>query len=77
MTYPDLLAMTWQQYSGTLEETTGWSVSHKRIDGEDAFFLVDPYGDHDGDPWYDLTDLVSETSDRVLEALEEAEAVNC
>ena len=56
---------TVKAYASRLEEATGFTIEAGRKDGEPCWWLVDPYGDREGDPWFCWSDLVSETLDTV------------
>jgi hypothetical protein len=53
------MTYTFEQLKDALNETTGWDLY--MVDDEDAdmmaYMLVDPYGDQDGDLFYDLDDV--------------------
>ena len=62
--------LTPDELSGLLEDCTGYTVdADTDADGDPAFYLVDPYGDRDPDPWDDLADLVDHVGWRIDEAL--------
>ena len=65
--------LTAAELSSLLEESTGWSVEVANL-GDDgvAFFLIDPYGDRDGDGWDCLDDLAADVAFRIDEALADA-----
>ena len=56
-------------YAGRLEEATGFTIRRNYDQREQAwaFYLIDPYGDAEGDPWFCWADLVAETQDAVDE----------
>jgi len=56
-------------YAGRLEEATGFTIRWNYDQREQAwaFYLIDPYGDAEGDPWFCWADLVAETQDAVDE----------
>ena len=62
--------LTPDELSGLLEDCTGWTVdADTDADGDPAFYLVDPYGDRDPDPFEDLADLADHVGWRIDEAL--------
>lgn len=63
--------LTAAELSGLLEDCTGWTVDAATdADGLPAFYLVDPYGDRDPDPFEDLADLADHVKRQIDEALE-------
>lgn len=63
--------LTPAELSGLLEDCTGWTVDAATdADGLPAFYLVDPCGDRDPDPFEDLADLADHVGWRIDEALE-------
>jgi len=55
-------------YAGRVEEATGWTIAWRYCTEEQqwAFYLLDPCGDQDGDPFYcwdDLTDYCQDAVD--------------
>ena len=62
--------LTAAELSGLLEDCTGWTVDAETdADGDPAFYLVDPSGDRDPDPFEDLADLADHVGWRIDEAL--------
>ena len=62
--------LTAAELSGLLEDCTGWTVdADTDADGDPAFYLVDPSGDRDPDPFEDLADLADHVGWRIDEAL--------
>ena len=62
--------LTAAELSGLLEDCTGWTVDAETdVDGDPAFYLVDPSGDRDPDPFEDLADLADHVGWRIDEAL--------
>ena len=63
------LGQTRKAYAGRLEEATGFTIRWNYDQREQAwaFYLIDPYGDVWGDPWYCWADLVAETQDAIDE----------
>ena len=41
-----------------VRECTSYDLVQRFSDDEDEYVLIDPYGDQDGDPFYDLEDVV-------------------
>ena len=56
-------------YANRLEEATGFTIrwNFDQREGAWAFYLIDPYGDVEGDPWHSWADLVHNTQDAVDE----------
>ena len=62
--------LTADELSSLLEDCTGWTVAADAdADGDPAFYLVDPSGDRDPDPFEDLADLADHVGWRIDEAL--------
>ena len=62
--------LTAAELSSLLEDCTGWTVdADTDADGDPAFYLVDPSGDRDPDPFEDLADLADHVGWRIDEAL--------
>ena len=40
-----------------VQECTSYDLVQRFTDDEDEYVLIDPYGDQDGDPFYDLADV--------------------
>ena len=40
-----------------VRECTSYDLVQRFTDDEDEYVLIDPYGDQDGDPFYDLADV--------------------
>ena len=40
-----------------VRECTSYDLVQRFSDDEDKYVLIDPYGDQDGDPFYDLADV--------------------
>lgn len=61
-----------KKYAYFLEVATGFTIEEtKNEEGEECFFLVDPYGDRFEDCFYCFEDLVYTTEDEVLDAVPE------
>ena len=56
-------------YASRLEEATGFTIRWNYDQQEQAwaFYLIDPYGDVEGDSWFCWADLVADTQDAVDE----------
>ena len=56
-------------YASQLEEATGFTIRWDFDQREQAwaFYLIDPYGDVEGDPWFCWEDLVADTQDAIDE----------
>lgn len=52
-------------YAARLEEATGYTIRAGVHEGMKCWWLVDPCGDVEGDPWFRWADLVSDTLDTV------------
>ena len=63
------LAPARKAYANRLEEATGYTIQHSycQDEGDWVFYLVDPYGDVEGDPWPTWDDLVYDTEETVNE----------
>jgi len=61
------LSPTRKAYAGRVEEATGWTIAWRYCTDEHqwAFYLLDPCGDQDGDPFYCWDDLVDYCQDAV------------
>jgi hypothetical protein len=52
------MTYTFIQLKNALNECTGWDLHHHEDeDDELCYILIDPFGDQDGDPFYDLDDV--------------------
>ena len=62
---------TFEQLKDAVQECTGYDLIQVFDDEHDEYQLVDPYGDKDGDPFYDLYDVYDyiTENDQVLEYL--------
>ena len=56
-------------YASRLEEAMGFTIRwcYDQQEQAWAFYLIDPYGDVEGDPWHCWADLVHDTQDAVDE----------
>lgn len=63
------LSASRKAYASRLEEATGYTIrwAYCPEEGDWVFYLVDPYGDVEGDPWPTWDDLVYDTEDTVNE----------
>ena len=48
---------TFDQLRDAVRECTSYDLVQRFSDDEDEYVLIDPYGDQDGDPFYDLADV--------------------
>ena len=53
----DAIANTFDQLRDAVRECTSYDLVQRFSDDEDEYVLIDPYGDVDGDPFYDLDDV--------------------
>jgi hypothetical protein len=51
------MSYTFEQLRESINECTSYDLQHFYDEGEMCYILVDPYGDQDGDPFYDLDDV--------------------
>ena len=49
---------TFDQLRDAVRECTSYDLVQRFSDDEEEYVLIDPYGDQDGDPFYDLDDVV-------------------
>ena len=49
---------TFDQLRDAVRGCTSYDLVQRFSDDEDEFLLIDPYGDQDGDPFYDIEDVV-------------------
>jgi hypothetical protein len=47
------------QLRDAVQECTSYDLVQRFSDDEDEFLLIDPYGDVDGEPFYELEDVES------------------
>ena len=54
-------------YADKMEDTTGWTIelAYDSDEEEFSFYLIDLYGERDGDPWTSFEDLVFDTEDYI------------
>jgi hypothetical protein len=50
--------LSFDQLRDAVRECTSYDLVQRFSDDEDEYVLIDPYGDVDGDPFYDLDDVV-------------------
>ena len=48
---------SFDQLQRAVQECTSYDLVQRFSDDEDEYVLIDPYGDVDGDPFYDLDDV--------------------
>lgn len=48
---------TFDQLRDAVQECTSYELVQRFSDDEDEYVLIDPYGDQDGEPFYDLSDV--------------------
>ena len=53
----DAIAYTFDQLRDAVRECTSYDLVQRFDDEHDEYVLIDPYGDQDGDPFYDLDDV--------------------
>ena len=53
----DAIANTFDQLRDAVRECTSYDLVQRFSDDEDEYVLIDPYGEQDGDPFYDLDDV--------------------
>ena len=53
----DAIANTFDQLRDAVRECTSYDLVQRFSDDEDEYVLIDPYGEVDGDPFYDLDDV--------------------
>jgi len=56
-----------EHFRQRLEAATGWNITAVNTEDGPAFYLNDPYGDTDGDPWHEFQDLQLFTEPEVIE----------
>jgi hypothetical protein len=50
--------LSFDQLRDAVQECTSYDLVQRFSDDEDEYVLIDPYGDQDGDPFYDIEDVV-------------------
>ena len=53
----DTIVNTFDQLRDAVRECTSYDLVQRFSDDDDVYVLLDPYGDQDGDPFYDLDDV--------------------
>ena len=53
-----LTEFTFDVLRDAVRECTSYDLVQRFSDDEDEYVLIDPYGDQDGEPFYDLEDVV-------------------
>jgi hypothetical protein len=48
---------SFDQLRDAVQECTSYDLVQRFSDDEDEYVLIDPYGDQDGDPFYDIEDV--------------------
>ena len=51
------MTYTFDVLRDAVRECTSYDLVQRFSDDEDEYVLIDPYGDQDGDPFYDLADV--------------------
>ena len=51
------MTYTFYQLRDAVQECTSYDLVQRFDDEHDEYILVDPYGEQDGDPFYDLDDV--------------------
>ena len=54
---------TFDQIREAVQECTGYDLQQVFDDEHDCYVLIDPYGDQDGDEFYDLADVLDYVTD--------------
>ena len=49
---------SFEQLQDAVQECTSYSLVQRFSDDDDEYVLIDPFGDQDGDPFYDIEDLI-------------------
>ena len=58
MSYVTPITMfTFEQLRDAVTECTGYDLVERIDDDEVEYALIDPFGDQDGEPFYDLSDV--------------------
>lgn len=52
-----MTTFTFDQLRDAVQECTSYDLVQRFTDDEDEYVLIDPYGDQDGDAFYDLNDV--------------------
>jgi hypothetical protein len=51
------MTYTFEQLKDAVNECTSYDLQHYTDEGELNYVLIDPFGEIDGDPFYDLDDV--------------------
>jgi hypothetical protein len=51
------MTYSFDQLRDAVQECTSYDLVQRFSDDEDEYVLIDPYGDQDGDPFYDIEDV--------------------
>ena len=54
---------SFDQLRDAVQECTSYDLVQRFDDDIDEYVLIDPYGDQDGDPFYDIEDVVDFITD--------------
>ena len=57
------MTYTFDQLRDAVQECTSYDLVQVFDDEHDEYILIDPYGDQDGDPFYDLEDVYDYITD--------------
>jgi hypothetical protein len=57
ITQPPITMYTYDQLRDAVQECTSYDLVQRMGDDYDEYVLIDPYGDQDGEPFYDLSDV--------------------
>jgi len=59
ITQTPITMYTYDQLRDAVQECTSYDLIQRFNDDEDEYVLIDPCGDQDGEPFYDLSDVES------------------
>ena len=54
---------TFDQVREAVQECTSYDIQQLYDDEHDSYVLIDPFGDQDGDEFYDLADVIDYVTD--------------
>ena len=57
---------SFDQLRDAVQGCTSYDLVKRFSDDEDEYVLIDPYGDQDGDPFYDLDDVFDYITNTML-----------
>ena len=57
ITQPPITMYTYDQLRDAVQECTSYDLVQRMGDDYEEYALIDPYGDQDGEPFYDLSDV--------------------